>query len=125
MGFYQSLYNVFKNFFERINHGFSNPDDHSRDVFAYNGGLFKSDEVLDSITVSDDVLLKHCSILSDYDFQSQISVDILGRIFENSLSEIEEIIQDLTPNETARGLESVCGLESAYVCENVVRRVVS
>ena len=107
MGFYQSLYNVFKNFFERINHGFSNPDDHSRDVFAYNGGLFKSDEVLDSITVSDDVLLKHCSILSDYDFQSQISVDILGRIFENSLSEIEEIIQDLsqdlTPNETARG----------------------
>lgn len=107
MGFYQSLYNVFKNFFERINHGFSNPDDHSRDVFAYNGGLFKSDEVLDSITVSDDVLLKHCSILSDYDFQSQISVDILGRIFENSLSEIEEIIQDitqdLTPNETVRG----------------------
>ena len=91
MGFYQSLYNVFKNFFERINHGFTNPDDHTRDVFAYNGGLFKSDEVLDSIMVGDVVLLKHCGVLSDYDFQSQISVDILGRIFENSLSEIEQV----------------------------------
>ena len=71
------------------------------------------------------MLLKHCSILSDYDFQSQISVDILGRIFENSLSEIEEIIQDITPNETARGLELAYGLKSACGCENVVRRVVS
>ena len=37
------------------------------------------------------ILLKHTKNLSHYDFQSDISVNILGHIFENSLSEIEEI----------------------------------
>ena len=90
MGYPQPLYNLFKTFFERINTGFVNSDDHSRDIFAYNGGLFKTDDVLDNIKVGDDILL-FTHKLSDYDFDSQISVDILGRIFENSLTEIEEV----------------------------------
>ena len=60
MGFYQPLYNVFKNFFERIDKGYIQEDDHSKDIFAYNGGLFKLDETLDNIKVGDDVLLIHC-----------------------------------------------------------------
>jgi hypothetical protein len=39
--------------------------------------------------------LIHCPKLSNYDFQSQISVDILGRIFENSLTEIEEVQNEI------------------------------
>ena len=95
LGYPQPLYNLFKTFFERINSGFTNEEDHSRDVFAYNGGLFKTDEILDGVKIGDDVLLTHCKRLADYDFESQISVDILGRIFENSLTEIEEVQQEL------------------------------
>ena len=95
IGYPQPLYALFKKFFEKINKGFVDDDDHSRDVFAYNGGLFKSDEVLDAILVGDEVLKKYSEILAEYDFESQISVDILGRIFENSLTEIEEVESEL------------------------------
>lgn len=101
MGYPQPLYNLFKTFFERINTGFINEEDHSRDVFAYNGGLFKTDTVLDSITVGDDVLYIHAQRLANYDFESQISVDILGRIFENSLTEIEEIEEEIRNEKTS------------------------
>ncbi len=95
LGYYQSLYNVFKTFFDRIDKGFKHEKDNSRDVFAYNGGLFKTDEILDSIKVGDDVLFIHAQKLANYDFESQISVDILGRIFENSLTEIEEVQNEI------------------------------
>ena len=95
MGYPRPLYELFKTFFERINTGFENEDDHSRDIFAYNGGLFKPDEILDSVKVGDDVLYVHSQRLANYDFESQISVDILGRIFENSLTEIEEVQNEI------------------------------
>ena len=95
MGYGQPLYNVFKTYFDRIDKGYKNESDSSKDVFAYNGGLFKTDEVLDNIKVGDDVLYIHSKRLADYDFESQISVDILGRIFENSLTEIEEVQKEI------------------------------
>ncbi|STQ85666.1 restriction /modification enzyme [Helicobacter muridarum] len=95
LGYYQPLYNVFKTFFDRIDKGFKNDSDSSKDVFAYNGGLFKPDETLDSVKIGDDVLYIHSQRLANYDFQSQISVDILGRIFENSLTEIEEVQKEI------------------------------
>lgn len=95
LGYYQPLYNVFKTFFDRIDKGFKHDTDKSKDVFAYNGGLFKPDETLDSVKVGDDVLYIHAQRLANYDFQSQISVDILGRIFENSLTEIEEVQNEI------------------------------
>lgn len=38
MGYGQPLYEFFKNFFRRIDSGYVNEDDHTKDVFAYNGG---------------------------------------------------------------------------------------
>ena len=95
LGYYQPLYNVFKTFFNRIDKGFKHESDNSKDVFAYNGGLFKTDEILDNVKIGDDVLYIHAQKLANYDFQSQISVDILGRIFENSLTEIEEVQKEI------------------------------
>lgn len=82
------LYNRFKKYFEYLNTGFKGK---RYDVFAYNGGLFKPDEVLDSIKIDDELLFKHTLKLSDYDFESEIDVNILGHIFENSLNELDEI----------------------------------
>ena len=69
------------------------------EIFAYNGGLFKPDEILDCLTISDDILAEHTRKLSAYDFESEVDVNILGHIFENSLSEIEEITQQITRGE--------------------------
>jgi type I restriction-modification system DNA methylase subunit len=82
------LYNRFKKYFEYLNTGFKGK---RYDVFAYNGGLFKPDELLDNIIIDDELLFKHTLKLSDYDFASEVDVNILGHIFENSLNELDEI----------------------------------
>src|SRR5690554_4860994 len=61
------------------------------DIFAYNGGLFAPDEILDNIKINDELLYKHTLNLSNYDFESEVSVNILGHIFEHSLNDIDEI----------------------------------
>ena len=100
------------------------------DVYAYNGGLFKPDEVLDHITISDDLLLTHTRKLSEYDFESDIDVNILGHIFENSLSEIEEVTQQITngtaPQTSKRKQDGVFYTPpyiTKYIVENTVGRL--
>ena len=65
----------------------------NKDIFAYNGGLFRTDKVLDDLIISDEFLHKHTRKLSGYNFKSDVDVNILGHIFEHSLSEIEEVTQ--------------------------------
>ncbi len=82
------LYSRFKKYFEYLNTGFKGK---RYDVFAYNGGLFKPDEILDVIKIDDELLYKYTFKLSEYDFVSEVDVNILGHIFENSLNELDEI----------------------------------
>lgn len=85
---YAPLYDRFKQYFGYLNTGYKGVQ---YNVFAYNGGLFKPDEVLDNIKIDDDLLYKHTLKLSEYDFASEVDVNILGHIFENSLNELDEI----------------------------------
>src|SRR5690606_37334370 len=94
---YQPLYNRFKKYFGYMNTGHKG---HKHDIFAYNGGLFELDEILDNIKIDDELLFKHTLNLSNYDFESEVSVNILGHIFEHSLNEIEEIQAELEGTET-------------------------
>ena len=80
---YILMVNRLKKYFGYMNTGFQGKN---YEVFAYNGGLFKPDEILDGLTISDDVLRNYCKRISDYDFASDVDVNILGHIFENSLS---------------------------------------
>lgn len=82
---YKPLYTRYKKYFGYLNEGWKGK---KHEIFAYNGELFFPDEVLDAVTISDDVLYKHTKILTGYDFESEVDVNILGHIFENSLSEI-------------------------------------
>ena len=68
----------------------------THEIFAYNGGLFKPDEFLDNLKINDQLLFSYTHKLSDYDFQSEVDVNILGHIFENSLNEIDEIKNSLS-----------------------------
>jgi type I restriction-modification system DNA methylase subunit len=88
MDAYAPLYDRYKKYFNYLNTGW-NGKDHK--IFAYNGGLFKPDNILDSIKISDELLDKHTAVLTRYDFESQVDVNILGHIFEHSLNEIESV----------------------------------
>ena len=44
------------------------------EILAYNGGLFKTDELLDGLTIDDELLRKHCLKHSEYDFDSEANV---------------------------------------------------
>ena len=86
----QPLYDRFKLYFAYLDTGRKGTDTKA-EIFAYNGGLFKPDYFLDRIEIDDELLYKYTSKLSGYDFESQVDVNILGHIFENSLNEIESI----------------------------------
>lgn len=81
-----SLWQAFKGLFEAIDGG----SDKLEIPDGYNGGLFKHDEILDNLRISDDGL-KPVVELSKYDFSEDLSVSILGHIFEQSISDLEEI----------------------------------
>jgi len=61
----------------------------------FGGEIFAPDEVLDTLIVDDSVLKDDLLKLSRYDFNTDVDVNILGHIFEHSLSEIEEVEAEL------------------------------
>lgn len=85
---YRPLYDRFKKYFNYMNNGFKGK---KYEIHAYNGGLFRDDEVLETIVIDDEVLRKHTIKLTEYDFESDVDTNILGHIFEHSLSEIENL----------------------------------
>jgi tRNA1(Val) A37 N6-methylase TrmN6 len=87
---YFPLYHRYKLYFNYLDQGRAGKNGKA-EIFAYNGGLFKPDPILDSLLISDQLLYKHTKELQAYDFESQVDVNILGHIFENSLNEIESV----------------------------------
>lgn len=91
---YKPLYDIFKQYFGYIDTGRKGQKTVD-DIFAYNGGLFQPDDILDNIRLDDEMLHPNVMKLTNYDFQSEVDVNILGHIFENSLNEIENITAEL------------------------------
>ncbi|MDD2790435.1 MAG: N-6 DNA methylase [Sulfurimonas sp.] len=81
-----ALYDIYKFYFDAINAG-----NDKLSIPKYNGGLFAKDELLDSLIIEDVCLDMEAQKLSDYDFESDVSVNILGHIFEQSLTDLEEL----------------------------------
>ena len=124
---YVPLYDRIKKYFGYMNTGFQGK---KYDIFAYNGGLFKPDEVLDNIVIGDEPLVEHTRRLSTYDFESEVDVNILGHIFENSLSEIEEVGQQISSGEAPKtskrkqdGVFYTPQYITKYIAENTVGRL--
>lgn len=89
---YFTLYSRFIKFFVHLD------KEHKYKTYelpAYNGGLFAPDEILDNVTIDDGILKDDALLLSSYDFNTDVDVNILGHIFEHSLSEIEEITAEI------------------------------
>ncbi|GAB6136869.1 Eco57I restriction-modification methylase domain-containing protein [Halanaerobaculum tunisiense] len=79
--------------FKSIDEG--NPN---HNINAYNGGLFKHDEVLDNLIIQDE-FFDVINEISSYDFDSDLDVNILGHIFEQSISDIEELKANIQDND--------------------------
>jgi type I restriction-modification system DNA methylase subunit len=126
----KSLYTSFKLYFNLLNKGRA-ASAKREEIFAYNGGLFAPDEILNSITIDDKLLSKHTKQLTTYDFESDVSVNILGHIFEHSLSEIEEIQNEITGAETDKtsskrkkdGVFYTPSYITKYIVENTVGKL--
>ncbi len=63
-------------------------------IAKLNGGLFEEDEILNNLKIADSILLDVLK-LSEYDYRSDLNVNILGHIFEQSISDIEKMKQEL------------------------------
>ena len=80
------LWKNFRDLFEAVDIG-SGPPMH---IWAYNGGLFAPDAVLDRIEFPDH-LATEIAELGKWDFGSEVPVTVLGRIFEQSITDLEKL----------------------------------
>lgn len=83
------VWDQLKGLFNSIDKG--NPD---HKINRFNGGLFSTDETLDALIIKDDVF-ELLTQMATYDFESELSVNILGHVFEQSISDIEEFKAEL------------------------------
>ncbi|MGE0084897.1 MAG: DNA methyltransferase [Desulfococcaceae bacterium] len=79
------IYERVKALFDAINRGY--PEEN---INKFNGGLFADDEILDNLIIKD-VILEDVIALERYDFASDLNVNILGHIFEQSVTDMEEL----------------------------------
>lgn len=104
----------FRGLFRSVNQGNA-----GLDIAAYNGGLFADDPLLDGLHVPDDVC-GYFRDLGDYDYRpphevaeeeapaaagSLIDVDILGHIFEQSITDLERLRNEVEGRGEPSGLE--------------------
>ena len=85
------IWEQFRGLFVAIDKGNNNVNP---PINAYNGGLFAYDEILDKLIIKDE-MFTYIKELARYDFESDLNVNILGHIFEQSLSDLEQIKNEI------------------------------
>ncbi|MCP4753031.1 MAG: N-6 DNA methylase, partial [Proteobacteria bacterium] len=81
-----SIWTRYKAVFRWVDKGNEEPRFH-----AYNGGLYKYDPIIDERIDLPDALCAELSALTRYDYNTDVSVEVLGHIFEQSVTDLEEI----------------------------------
>lgn len=79
------VWDNFKGLFAAIDKGSTRLD-----VPPYNGGLFAPNATVDGLELSDTVC-EGFKKIGEYDFASQVSVTVLGHIFEQSITDVERL----------------------------------
>ncbi|MEG4312814.1 MULTISPECIES: Eco57I restriction-modification methylase domain-containing protein [unclassified Microcoleus] len=82
----RSIWENYQSVFRWVDVGNDDPP-----VPGYNGGLFKFDPVLDAQLTVPNPLCSLLNKLTRFDFDTEVSVDILGHIFEQSVTDLEEL----------------------------------
>ena len=87
----EEVWRQLKNLFIAFDKGF--PDK----IYKFNGGLFRQSQEIDNLKIKD-VLLKQVLTLNNYDFESDLNVNVLGHIFEQSITDIETLKKEISSN---------------------------
>jgi len=82
----RSIWDNYKAVFRWVDVGNDDPP-----IPGYNGGLFKHDPLLDGQLQVTDLLCTQLKELARFDFDTEVSVNILGHIFEQSVTDLEEL----------------------------------
>ncbi|MBJ6146381.1 N-6 DNA methylase [Hymenobacter sp. BT559] len=94
-------------------------------INRFNGGLFAADSALDLLVIKDGAM-KPIVELGGYDFASELNVNILGHIFEQSLADLEAERARLlgeAPPDTKKGKQKQDGI--FYTPDYITRYIVS
>jgi type I restriction-modification system DNA methylase subunit len=92
-------------------------------ISKFNGGLFAADTEMDALSIADSEI-ESLLQFSEYDFDSDLNVRILGHIFEQSVSDIEELKAGITgtAHDTKTGKRKRDGI--FYTPEYITRFIV-
>lgn len=88
----QELWRQLKDFFVALDEGLPPR------IHKFNGGLFRQNQNIDNLIIKDVFLIRLLS-LNRYDFESDLNVNILGHIFEQSISDIEQLKKEISQNQ--------------------------
>ncbi|MEI8243446.1 MAG: DNA methyltransferase, partial [bacterium] len=93
-------------------------------INAYNGGLFRPDPALDRLAISD-ATLEGCLRLAGYDFATDLNVNILGHIFEQSITDLERLRADIRQEtiDLTKSSRKLGGI--FYTPENITQYIVA
>jgi type I restriction-modification system DNA methylase subunit len=80
------VWETFQSLFNAIDTGLPK----ALNIPRYNGGLFAPDETINALAIPDHIC-EGFKRLSEYDFASEISVTVLGHIFEQSIADVEQL----------------------------------
>jgi hypothetical protein len=113
-----TVWQQIKGLFNAIDKGYP-----QKNINKFNGGLFAKDAELDELVLQDDIL-KEIIKISDWDFGSELTVNILGHIFEQSITDLEEIKAELenTSHDKKQGKRKKDGV--FYTPEYITRYIV-
>jgi hypothetical protein len=92
--YYQPLYEMVNKYFGHLYRGYTYQKT-GEVIPQFGGELFAPDDVLETLKIDDDVLKNDLLILSKYDFNTDVDVNILGHIFEHSLNEVDDVEAEL------------------------------
>ena len=83
----------------------------------------KYDDIKEQLGVYKDILnpiYKNLLVISTFDFGSELSVNILGHIFENSIGDIEELKDETTKRRKKEGVFYTPEYITDYLCRNTI-----
>ena len=80
------VWSNFKGLFKAIDEGNA-----KLGISKYNGGLFKFDPHIDQLNLSDEICFAFNEI-GKYHFDTEVSITVLGHIFEQSVSDVEKLL---------------------------------
>ncbi len=76
----------FKNLFRIVDRG----DEERYEIPGYNGGLFQEHPV-DDLELDDEPWTTFFNTIGGYDFADEVNLDVLGHLFERSITELEKL----------------------------------